>query len=276
MAWHAQLQLDYRLERQRTVARHQHQGPLRILQSLYPEGDTVCHNVLIHPPGGLVGGDTLDLQITGAEGTHGLITTPGATRFYRSSGQPAIQRTQIRLAAQARLEWLPLETICHNECLAKNRLTLTLAPDAEFLGLDITALGLPHAQLPFKHGSFQQHIEVPGVWLERGRIDATDQTLMQGRGGLQGMACLGTLFFVAGSALSRTRRQTALELARALIDTHPLRLTAGATSANDQVLVVRALAPLVESSSDLLRKIWHAWRQYFWQLNSAPPRIWST
>lgn len=276
MVWHAQLQLDYRLERQRTVARHQHQGPLRILQSLYPEGDTVCHNVLVHPPGGLVGGDTLDLQITAAEGTHGLITTPGATRFYRSSGARATQRTQIRLKAQARLEWLPLETICHNECLAENRLTLSLAPDAEFMGLDITALGLPHAQLPFKLGSFQQHIEVPGVWLERGRIDATDRTLMQGRCGLQGMACVGTLFFVAGIALSRTRRQTALELARALIDAHPLRLTAGATSPSDQVLVIRAIAPVVESNTDLLRKIWHGWRQYFWQLNSAPPRIWAT
>ena len=276
MAWHAQLQLDYRLERQRTVARHQHQGPLRILQSLYPEGDTVCHNVLVHPPGGLVGGDTLDLQITAEEGAHGLITTPGATRFYRSSGAPAVQRTQIHLAAQARLEWLPLETICHNECLAENRLTLTLAPGAECMGLDITALGLPHAQQPFVKGSYQQHIEVPGVWLEQGRIDAVDQTLMHGRGGLQGMACLGTLFFVTGSALDRPRRQAALELARALIDAHPLRLTTGVTSANDKVLVVRALAPLVESNTDLLRKIWQGWRQYFWQLSAASPRIWAT
>jgi len=276
MAWHAQLQLDYRLERQRTVARHQHRGPLRILQSLYPEGDAVCHNILVHPPGGLVGGDTIDLQVTAGAGTHGLITTPGATRFYRSGGEPAIQRTHLRLAEQARLEWLPLETICHSHCLAENRVTLELAPGAELMGLDITALGLPHAQQSFIQGSYLQHIEAPGVWLEKGRVDARDQTLMQGRGGLQGMACLGTLFFVTGSALDRPRRQAALELARTLIDAHPLRLTAGATSANEQVLVVRALSPLVESSTDLLRKIWHGWRQYFWQLSAAPPRIWAT
>ena len=103
MSWHAQLQLDYRLEAARTVARHSHSGPLRILQSLYPEGEAVCHNVLVHPPGGLVGGDTLDIAITAGGAAHGLITTPGATRFYRSSGELAVQRTHIALADQARL-----------------------------------------------------------------------------------------------------------------------------------------------------------------------------
>ena len=56
MTWHARLQLDYTVEAERCVLRHQHTGPLRILQSLYPEGDAVCHNVLVHPPGGLVAG----------------------------------------------------------------------------------------------------------------------------------------------------------------------------------------------------------------------------
>src|SRR3954470_20863071 len=102
MPWHARLQLDYSNESARTVARFRHDGPLRILQSLYPEGDTVCHNVLEHPPGGLVGGDTLDIHIEAADGSHGLITTPGASRFYRSEGELALQRTRIRLAAGAR------------------------------------------------------------------------------------------------------------------------------------------------------------------------------
>ena len=77
MPWHARLDLDYQSERQRSVARFRHDGPLRILQSLYPEGDAVCHNVLVHPPGGLVGGDTLDIRVRAAAGSHGLITTPG-------------------------------------------------------------------------------------------------------------------------------------------------------------------------------------------------------
>ncbi len=276
MSWHANLQLDYRLEAARTVARHSHSGPLRILQSLYPEGDGVCHNVLVHPPGGLVGGDTLDLRINAGGGAHGLITTPGATRFYRSNGELAVQRTHITLADRARLEWLPLEAIGYNQCLAENQLTLALSPEAEFIGWDMTALGLPHANQPFEIGSFLQHIEVPGVWLERGRIAAEDQRLMNGPLGLAGQRCLASIFFVAGSRLARERRQGSLELAREVIAAHPLRQWAGATSPDGQVVVVRLLAPVVEPAMDLLRRLWAAWRQHFWGLPAPSPRIWST
>ena len=103
LTWHASLQLDYSLSAERTAAHFRHSGPLRILQSLYPEGDSVCHNVLVHLPGGLVGGDTLDIQATVASGAHGLVTTPGTTRFYRSLGEQAEQRAHVTLAAQDEL-----------------------------------------------------------------------------------------------------------------------------------------------------------------------------
>jgi len=276
MTWHAELKLDYRLEAARTVARHEHNGPLRVLQSLYPEGDAVCHNVLVHPPGGLVGGDTLDMTITASGGAHGLITTPGATRFYRSSGELAVQRTHITLTDTARLEWLPLEAICYNQCLAENHLTLNVGPQAELMGWDVTALGLPNANQPFEQGSFLQHIEVPGVWLERGRIRADDQRLLDGPLGLAGQRCLASLFFVAGSKLERGRRDHALELARELIAAHPLQATAGATSPNGQVIVVRVLAPMVEPAMTLLRQVWKSWRTHFWQMPAVSPRIWTT
>ncbi len=276
MSWHAELQLDYRLETARTVVRHQHNGPLRILQSLYPEGEAICHNVLVHPPGGLVGGDTLDISVTASGASHGLITTPGATRFYRSNGEPALQRTHITLTDQARLEWLPLEAICYNHCLAENHLTLDLAPQAEFIGWDVTALGLPLAHQPFVAGHFLQHIEVPGVWLERGRIQADDARLMDGPLGLAGHRCVASLFFIAGSKIEKGRRQQALDMARDVLNAHDLRFTAGATSPNSQVIVVRVLAPMVEPAMDLLRQLWVEWRRHFWQLSAASPRIWST
>ncbi len=276
MAWHASLQLDYTLQAGRTVARHVHSGPLRILQSLYPEGDAVCHNVLVHPPGGLVGGDTLDIAVSAAPGSHALLTTPGATRFYKSLGEPALQHTRIRLEADTRLEWLPLEAICYTGCLAENRLQLELAPGAELLGWDLTALGLPNAHQPFDRGSFCQHIEIPGVWLERGRIDANDGRLLNSPLGLAGNKCLASIFFCTGSMLERRRRQLALDCARDVLQGHALCNTAGATSPNDHVIVVRVLAPLVEPAMDLLRQVWAAWRQALWQVKPQLPRSWAT
>lgn len=276
MTWHAQLDIDYAFEQQRSVARHFHHGPLRVLQSLYPEGEAICHNVLVHPPGGLVGGDTLQVRIQAGGAAHGLLTTPGATRFYRSAGELAVQKTRITLTDQARLEWLPLESIAYNQCLAENHLTLRLAAQAEFMGWDVTAFGLPSANLPFVQGQYLQHVEVPGVWLERGFIDAADQRLMNGALGLAGQRCMASLFFVSGSALERNRRELGLALAREQIAAHALSGSAGASCPNAQVMVLRVLAPLVEPAFQLLRQVWQVWRQHFWQLPGTPPRIWST
>ncbi len=275
MSWHAHLALDYRLEAGRSVARHRHDGPLRILQSLYPERDGICHNVLVHPPGGLVGGDVLDIAVDVGPGAHGLVTTPGAARFYRSAGEAAVQRSRLQVAEGARLEWLPAEALCYDQCRAENDLRLRLAPGGEMIGWDVTAFGLPHAGKPFLHGSLQQHLELPGVWLERARIAADDARLLDGPLGLAGHRCLATLFFACGTRLPRARRERVLDAARAVLDAHALKPTAGATSPDAQVVVVRALAPVVEPAMDLMKKVWAAWRAACWELPATPPRIWA-
>jgi urease accessory protein len=276
MPWHARLQLDYSRETARTVARFEHNGPLRILQSLYPEGDAICHNVLVHPPGGLVGGDTLEITATVAPGAHGLLTTPGATRFYRSTGPLALQRTHLSVADGARLEWLPLEALCYNACNAENHLTLKLTPGGEYMGWDVTALGLPHANQPFETGRFVQHLEVPGLWLERGAINAADHRLLQSPLGLAGHRCMASLIFAAGAPLDRTRRDAALDAARAVMDVHPqVKATAGATSPNAQMVVLRVLAPQVEPAMQLLKAVRVAWREVMWGMAGEAPRIWA-
>ena len=268
MSWIARLNLDYRLEADRSVARFSHDGPLRILQSLYPEGDAICHNVLVHPPSGLVGGDTLDMQVTVGAGAHGLVTTPGATRFYRSEAGLATQQVHARVEDGARLEWLPLEALAYSGCDALNLARFELAPTAELMTWDITALGLPHAQQPFAAGRFAQHLEIPGVWLERGTVDAQDERLMNGPLGLAGQRCMATLVFAAGSAIAPDRAEAALEAS-------PLRLQAGATQPHPQVIVLRVLAPVVEPAMQLLRPVWAAWRQVLWGLPGNVPRLWN-
>lgn len=275
MAWQARLQLDYGCESGRSVARFAHDGPLRILQSLWPEGDAVCHNVLVHPPGGLVGGDTLEVTVQAAAGSHGLVTTPGAARFYRSDGEAAVQDVRIRMAAGARLEWLPLEALYYSGCRAENRLCMQLAPGAQLLGWDVAALGLPQAGLPFVRGSVLQHLELEGAWLERGRIAADDARLMDGPLGLAGHRCLASLFVAGGDALPRPLREELLEAARRLIGAHALAASAGATAPDARVLVVRVLAPLVEPALQLLKAIRRAWRPLLWQRDGADPRGWA-
>ncbi|MEY2952695.1 MAG: hypothetical protein RLZZ401_782, partial [Pseudomonadota bacterium] len=171
---------------------------------------------------------------------------------------------------------LPLEALAYSGCLAENRAVLDLAPSAELIGWDVTALGLPAANQPFVQGRFSQHLEVPGVWLERGRIAANDTRMMDGPLGLAGQRCLATLFFVCGSDIPRLRREQALEAARSVIAPHALRASAGATAPNPRVLVVRVLSPVVEPAMDLLRQLWAAWRTGLWQLPAARPRSWST
>lgn len=275
MVWHARLNLNYQVENQRCVARYDHSGPLRILQSLYPEGDGICHNVLVHPPGGLVGGDTLELHVSVGPGAHGLVTTPGATRFYRSDGPVATQTTRLNLDAGARLEWLPLEAICYDACNAINRLELTLAPGAQCIGWDVTALGLPHAQLPFLKGSLEQHLEIPGIWLERGCLRAEDQRLMNGPTGLAGNRCLATLFFASGTPWSRADKEALVDLARASLQDHVLAPTGGVTSPNTRTLVLRVLAPTVEPAMQLLRTVRQQWRRHAWEMTGTDPRIWA-
>ena len=282
MTWQARLALDYSLRAGKTVAHFEHTGPLRILRSLYPEAESICHNVIVHPPGGLVGGDTLDLQFQVACGAHGLVTTPGATRFYRSDGEPALQRTRLAVAAEARLEWLPLEAIAYSGCQAENQLTMTLEAGAELIGWDVTALGLPAAGQLFAGrepgqlaGRFTQHLELPGVWLERARIHAGDNLLLNSPLGLNGHHCFASMFFATGSMLSRQRRDMALDAARAVINTHSLDATAGATSPGGRVVVVRALAPMVEPVLDLFKQVRLAWRAQLWQLPPVTPRIWA-
>jgi urease accessory protein len=273
--WQAHLTLDYIRAAERTVVKFEHEGPLRVLQSLYPEGDAVCHNVLVHPPSGLVGGDLLDIQLHLRMNTHALLTTPGATRFYRSEQGLATQQVKAHVGDGARLEWLPLETIAYNGCHGLNHAVFDLAPTAEMMAWDITALGLPNANLPFEHGQLQQHMEVAGVWLERGLIDAQDARLMDGPLGLAKHRCMATLVFACGADLPRDRRDLALALARELTDAAPAGLVAGVTSPHPRVIVLRTLSPLVEQAQNLLRGVWATWRRGLWAMADKPPRIWS-
>ena len=276
MGWHGRLALNYRADGAKTVVHDRHSGPLRVLQSLYPEDPRVCHNVLVHPPGGIVGGDVLELDIPLAPQTHALLTTPGATRFYRSAGELALQSTTARVGADARLEWLPLETICHRDAQGENRMRFELAAGAQMIGWDLLALGLPASGEVFDSGRFTQRIELPGVWLERGVIDGSDTRLLDSPLGWAGHRVMATMWLAAGSALAAARRDGLLDAARECCVAHPLRATAGITSPHAELVLLRVLAPRVEPAMQLLVAVWQRWRELAWSLAPCAPRVWRT
>ena len=108
------------------------------------------------------------------------------------------------------------------------------------------------------------------------RSEAADTRLMKGPVGLAGNCCMASIFFITGTKLTRARRQLALDTARGVVDEHQLRATAAATSPNDRVIVVRALAPVVEPAMQLLKGVWAAWRAALWEIPAGSPRIWMT
>ena len=278
MAWHARLNLDYRADAATGGTRldFRHDGPLRVLKSLFPEGPAVCHTVVVHPPGGIVGGDTLNVDLALAEGAHALVTTPGATRFYRSGGERAAQAIAARVAAGARLEWLPLETLVHSGAHADNHMRFELAPGAEMFGWDCVALGLPAADAPFVAGDYRHDIAVGPRWLERGRTSASDVALLDGPCGWAGHRALGTLWFAAGTPLDDARRDALLEAAREIAGGHALAATAGATAPQPDVVTLRVLAPRVEPVFEVMTGVWRAWRALAWAREACAPRVWRT
>jgi urease accessory protein len=280
MAWNGSLELRYRRDalrgEPRTVVHDRHDGPLRVLASFYPEASAVCHNVLVHPPGGLVGGDDLAIDIDLQPGAHALITTAGATRYYRSIGGPATQRLKATVAEGARFEWLPLETIAYSGCIGQNLVRFELSPGAEMIGWDVLALGLPASAQAFERGSFRQEIELPGRWLERGLLDATDTRLLDSPLGWAGHRVLGTLWFGVGRGLVASRRELLLDAARSTVPDHALQCHAGATAVHDDIVAVRVLAPRVEPAIALLTNVWAAWREVAWQMKPCVPRVWRT
>ncbi len=281
MSWHAQLMLRFGFARQETQLHVEHTGPLRVLKSLYPEGPAVCHAIVVHPPGGLVGGDSLDIRVHVEPQAHALVSTPGATRFYKTSGPRATQRVDITVAERARMEWLPLETIAYPGCWAGAELSFKLAPTAQIMVWDALTLGLPLANQAFdapnlaRVSEFEQTLTWPAHWLERGLVRGDDHRLLRSNLGWAGQRCLGTLVLAQGQAFARDLREHLQDSLRASWAGAVDARWCGVTQPADGVLVVRTLGPVAEPVMNRLKTSWAVLRQAAWNMPNEPPRIWS-
>ncbi len=174
--WKASLDLTFFPSGERTGFSCRHFGPLRVQKPFYPEGGT-CHVYLLHPPGGIVGGDELAIRAEARAGASALATTPAAGKFYRSAGPLATQDQLLRVASGGALEWLPQESIVYPGARGVSRTRVELEAGAAFLGWEIVSFGLPasggprrvHAALRDRPG---RRAGSAGTRPLRGRLDA--------------------------------------------------------------------------------------------------------
>jgi urease accessory protein len=275
--WEARLTLGFEARGEATVlARREHRGPLAVQRPFFPEGASVCHVYVLHPPGGIVGGDNLKIDVDVATGAHALVTTPAATKAYRTAGPPAALENRLRVEAGGVLEWLPQETILYEGCDVSLATRVDLAPGAAFLGLDLVCFGLPARGEAFVRGRCKQAFELwrdgAPLALERGRFDGGGP-VPAAAWGLAGAPVMGTLLAAPAAAKDAEALLAAL---RAEADALPDGHLGSATALAGGVVACRYVGPSVERAGAFLRAAWALARPALLARAATPPRIWST
>lgn len=204
-AWQGRLALEFACRADKTIlSRNWVQAPLKVQRPFYPEGNAVCHSVVLHTAGGIVGGDRLTTQIQLHPDAQVLITSAAATKVYRTNGFEAQQQTHLQLAAGACLEWLPQETIVFDGALYRQQLKIELAAGAVWLGWDITRLGRSARNERFLSGEWRSRTEVwqnnQLVWLDPQWIEGGSEMLTSLHG-LAGQPVIGS-FALIGREIS--------------------------------------------------------------------------
>jgi len=272
--WLAQLKLRFTERYGKTVLQSRsHHGPLLVQRPFYPEG-AVCHIYIIHPPGGVVGGDELRMQIDAGPKSRAFLSTPGAAKWYRANGHRSRQQLRIRVAAGAALEWLPQETILFNAADVVFDTIIDLGADARYIGCEILCFGRTASGETFEQGQVQQSMmirrEGKPLWLEQGALAAGSRQ-MQSPLGLGGYSVCASLIAVGGAS-------SAALLA-------PLREQCAASSEGHGQFGVTHMKSLIiarylGNNSEVARRVmlaaWQILRPALLERDAVIPRIWNT
>lgn len=260
-SWKADLRLRFaRRDAGTILAEKRFEGPLVVQKSFDPEGG-VCHAIVVHPPGGIAGGDELALTATADPGAHALLTTPGAGKWYRSSGALAAQRLRFDVAGI--VEWLPRETIVFDGALARLESEIELTGDGAYIGWEVLCLGRGGAA-SFRRGSLRVATRVRRdgrlLWTERGHVEGGG-ALLDSPAGLAGHGVAGTMI--------ATLAAPARELVAACREHASITHLPG-------LLIARYLGDAAEEAFAAFTRVWSLLRPAIAGREAVPPRIWST
>lgn len=266
--WHAKLSLEFKPGQERTIlGKVRRSGPLTVQQPFYPE-EGPCHLYLLHPPGGLVGGDCLELEVQVRSLSHGFITTPGATKFYRSSGRTAFQKQTFFIEEKALLEYFPQETILFDKAFAKIETIINLAPRANFMGWDILCLGLPAIQERFETGRLFSSLALyrDGAPLLLDRLNVHGKNDLDGCAGLRGCPVSACFIATGVGKILFEELQKIVQPGKELFGITLL----------DELLVARYLGSNPWQARSFFLKLWKHIRPRLINKKACIPRIWNT
>lgn len=279
--WRAELQLGLAPRAGLTTLVHnRHDGPLRVQKLLHPAPGAPAQVLLVHPPGGIAGDDQLHLDIDLQPGAQALITTPGATRWYRNGGRTAHQQVDLRVASGATLEWLPQDTLVQNDAWADSRLHIDLQPGATLLGWELLQLGQPLVERPWRSGEWQQRFELRRggrlLLAERARFQPMDLQAPAPQV-LAGRSVLGTLWATGPGLVAETEVEPVLAACRAQIE-RASQVCAGLSwlEPSTACLCIRALAHDAAAVRAVFLALWRVLRPVLIGQPAVLPRIWRT
>ena len=285
--WRGRLDLGFEVRGGRTVlASRVHEGPLMVQSPFYPEGP-VCHVYLLHPPGGVVGGDRLRVAGRLHERAHALLTTPAATKIYRSAGALSRIEQDLHVAPGATLEWLPQRTLVFSGARAHASTRVHLRGSARFLGWEATCLGRPAAGDRFDRGAMRQDFELwkdgEPLMVERNAFDAASPLMDAAWGLARRRALASLLLYPAGEHLPAAARavldrfEAGVGRAGVCSEAGAARSGAGRAAATlvDGVLACRIISDDMEGAWGLLATLWRTLRPLFLAREAVTPRIWA-
>ena len=268
--WSASLRVRFVREGPRTTLRRREQrGPLVLQQPLYPEGADLCQCVIVHPPGGIAGGDALFLDVDVDAGASAQLTTPGAAKWYRCDAAAASQDVVLRVGAGATLEWLPQGAIVYDGARASSNVRIELARDATLVAFDAVCLGRVASGERFRSGHWRQRLEIVRdgalIWSERAVLHAANG-FAASPVGLENQPVFGTLVAVGDEA-----HETLGALRNAVASDGD-----GVVTHLPQLIVARYRGASLQGASAYFAALWSALRPVIANRAARPPRIWST
>jgi urease accessory protein len=268
--WQAELDLEFQRREDRTVLTlNRHRGPLQVQKALYPESRATCHITVLHPPGGIAAGDQLQVRAQLDPQSQVLLTTPGATKWYRSEGARATQRLTFTLARDSTLEWLPRENIFFDGVNAALELDIDLQPGAKYVGWDIYCFGRRASGETWKHGELRMHSRIRCekglLWSEMARV-AGSSDFAASPMGLGGYSVCGTLIAARcpiHALLPGLRAVPAPPHARVGLTVLP------------EVLIARYLGDSGDEAFAWFTALWTLIRPSALGRDAYPPRVWA-